>query len=226
MNKLLNWLKNKDVQGDIYNLKLTFQAFSPFFRVNDHCCSLRNLRGREEGGGRTRVLLVIQLLVYMKYSNYLFSLNSSLAGGDPHQKTLLHKKKKKKVLSSKLKFQNLIFQDNDTYFKLTYFLNLIIKLEKILQSSSWYTAVIRRPQKPLSSNKHWGQSWPTPWKNKSSIHFLGFRILCAIIKKLSIFSFCWCCCGLLSVKTSLTCYRGVTWQSLYDTRLSLTWATF
>ena len=50
----------------------------------------------EEGGGCTRVLLVIQLLVYMKYSNYLFSLNSSLAGGDPHQKTLLHKKKKKK----------------------------------------------------------------------------------------------------------------------------------
>ena len=139
------------MQGDIYNLKLTFQAFSPFLRVNDHCCSLRNLRGREEGGGRTRVLLVIQLLVYMKYSNYLFSLNSSLAGGDPHQKTL---QKKKKVLSSKLKFQNLIFQDNDTYFKLTYFLNLIIKLEKILQSSSWYTAVIRRPQKPLSSNKH------------------------------------------------------------------------
>ena len=185
--------------------------------------------GREEGGGRTRVLLVIQLLVYMKYSNYLFSLNSSLAGGDPHQKTLLHKKKKRKkkrVLSSKLKFQNLIFQDDDTYFKLTYFFNLIIKLEKILQSSSWYTAVIRRPQKPLSSNKHWGQSWPTPWKNKSSIHFLGFRILCAIIKKLGIFSFYWCCCGLLSVKTSLTCYRSVTWQSLYGTRLSLTWATF
>ena len=120
---------------------------------NDHCCSLRNLRGKGGGGGHTRVLLVIQLLVYMKYSNYLFSLNSSLAGGDPHQKTLLHKKKKK-VLSSKLKFQNLIFQDNDTYFKLTYFLNLIIKLEEILQSSSWYTAVIRRPQKPLSSNKH------------------------------------------------------------------------
>lgn len=96
MNKLLNWPKNKDVQGDIYNLKLTFQAFSPFLRVNDHCCSLRNLRGREEGGGHTRVLLVIQLLVDMKYSNYLFSLNPGLANGDPHQKTLLHKKKKKK----------------------------------------------------------------------------------------------------------------------------------
>ena len=134
--------------------------------------------------------------------------------------------KKKKGFIWQTKVSKFNIQDNDTYLKLTYFLNLIIKLEKILQSSSWYTAVIRRSQKPLSSNKHWGQLWPTPWKNKSSIHFLGFRILCAIIKKLGIFSFCWCCCGLLSVKTSLTCYRGVTWQSLYDRRLSLTWTTF